>query len=171
MQIISFKYTGLFKRGLWLTAAALMAFVASPRVFDGSLWRDPAPSLIAPAILGAFLLYFLAKMQILRLADEVMDCSDHLKVRRGRTELAIPISNIASAEVSTFSGIHRICVYLREPAMFGARLEFLPQASLWSDLPALKRLAQGLAERANSLKGPTNQPREVFSHRHASNLK
>jgi hypothetical protein len=156
MQIISFKYTVLFKRGIWLTAAALMVFVAAPRILDGSVWTDPAPSVIAPAILGSFLLYFLVKMQILRLADEVVNCSDHLKVRRGRTELVIPISNIASAEVLTFSGIHRICVHLLQPAKLGARIEFLPQASLWSDLPALKRLALNLAERTNSLKGPTN---------------
>jgi hypothetical protein len=156
MQIISFKNTELFKCGIWLTAAALMAFVAAPRVLDGSLWRDPVPSLIAPAILGSFLLYFLVKMQILRLADEVIDCSDHLKIRRGRTELSIPLSNIASAEVSTFSGIHRICVHLLQPVKLGARIEFLPQASLWSDLPAIKRLAVSLAERAKSLKGPVN---------------
>jgi hypothetical protein len=156
MQIISFKYTGLFKRGIWLTAAALLFFVAAPRVLDGGLWRDPAPSVISPAILASFLVYFLVKMQILRLADEVMDCSDHLKVRRGRTELAIPISNIANAEVSTFSGIHRICVRLLQPTKLGARIEFLPQASLWSDLPALRRLALSLAERANSLKGPAS---------------
>jgi hypothetical protein len=156
-MLISFRDTALFKRGIWLTAAALMIFMTAPRVLDGSLWRDPAPSAAAPAILGSFLLYFLMKMQILRLADEVMDCSDHLKVRRGRTELSIPMSNIASVEVSTFSGIHRICVHLLQPAAkLGARIEFLPQASLWSDLPALKRLALSLAERANSLKGPAN---------------
>jgi hypothetical protein len=156
MQIISFKHTGLFKRGIWLTAAALMVFVAAPRVLDGSLWRDPASSVIAPAILALFLVYFLVRMQILRLADEVIDCSDHLKVQWGRIELAIPIFNIASAEVLTFSGIHRICVHLLQPAKFGARIEFLPQASLWSDLPALKRLAMSLTERANSLKVAAN---------------
>ena len=30
MQVISFKNTALFKRGIWLSAAALIAFVAGP---------------------------------------------------------------------------------------------------------------------------------------------
>jgi hypothetical protein len=154
MRVISFKNTGLFKRGIWLTAAALLVFVAAPPLLDGSLWRDPAPSVIAVTILGSFLLYFLVKMQIHRLADEVTDCGSHLQVRRGRTELAIPMSNISAAEVLTFSGIHRVCVHLHQPTKLGGRIEFLPQASLWSDLPAVKRLALELAERANSAKGP-----------------
>jgi len=154
MQVISFRNSGLFKRGIWLTAAALLVFVAAPPLLDGSVWRDPAPSVIAVAILGSFLLYFLVKMQIHRLADEVVDCGSHLKVRRGRTELDIPLSNISAAEVLTFSGIHRICVQLLEPTKLGGRIEFLPQASLWSDLPAVKRVALELNERANSVKGP-----------------
>ena len=38
MQVISFKNTILFKRGIWLSAAALMAFVAGPAALSPHNW-------------------------------------------------------------------------------------------------------------------------------------
>jgi hypothetical protein len=152
MRVISFRNTVLFKRGIWLTAAALIAFAVTPSALDGSLWQNPASSLFAVGILGAFFGYFLWKTHIHRLADEVMDCDDHLKVRRGRTEELIRFSNIATADVSTSSGIHRITVRLRQPTKLGAQIEFLPQASLWSNLSGVKRVAASLTERATQAK-------------------
>jgi hypothetical protein len=153
MQVISFKNTVLLKRGIWLTAAALIAFVVTPPALDGSLRQNPASSLFAAGILCAFFVYFLWKTQFHRLADEVMDCADHLKVRRGRTEETIRFSNIATADVSTSAGIHRITVRLRQPTKLGGQIEFLPQASLWSNLAGVKRVAAGLTDRANQAKG------------------
>ena len=152
MRVISFKNTTLLKRGVWLTAAALIAFAVTPSMLDGSLLQNPASSLFTVGILCAFFVYFLWKTQIHRLADEVVDCDDHLKVRRGRTEEAIPFSNVATAEVSTSSGMHRISVRLRQPTKMGAQIEFLPQASLWSNLSGVKRVAAGLTDRANQVK-------------------
>jgi hypothetical protein len=152
MRVISFKNTALFKRGIWLTAAALLAFAVTPSALDGSVWQNPASSLFAVGILCGFFVYFLRKTQIHRLADEVMDCDDHLNVRRGRAREIIPFSNIATADVSSSGGIHRITVRLRQPAKLGRQIEFLPQASLWSNLPGVKRVASGLTDRANQAK-------------------
>jgi hypothetical protein len=148
MQALSFKNTALFKRGIWLTAAALIAFAVTPSALNGSLWQDPASSLFAAAVLGAFFAFFLWKTQFHRLADEVLDFEDHLEVRRGRVQASILFSNIAAADVSTGGGIHRITVRLREPTTLGGKIEFLPQASLWSNVSAVKRLAAGLTDRA-----------------------
>jgi hypothetical protein len=152
-QVISFKNTILFKRGMWLSAAALTACVAAPWVLDGSLWRNPVVTAIPLCVLGGFWVYFLRKMQVHALADEVVDCEDHLKVRRGRTEVVIPLSNIAGADVSTIGGIHRITVHLRKPMELGGKIDFLPQASLWSNLRGIQRVAVGLTDRANTLTG------------------
>ena len=149
MKAISFKNTALFKRGIWLSAAALVMFVAAPAALNGSLWRNPLPSAIAGGILGAALVYFFWKTQIHGLADEVLDCGDSLKVRRGRTEDAIPLSKISAVDVSSSGGFHRITVRLRERSKLGNRIDFLPQASLWSNLPAIRALAEGLAQRAD----------------------
>ena len=149
MQVISFKNTVLFKRGIWLSAAALIAFVVTPSALDGSLRQNPASGLFAAAVLGACFAYFLWKTQFQWLADEVLDYEDHLKVRRGRVEANIHFSNITAADVSTGGGIHRITVRLREPTKLGGKIEFLPQASLWSNISGVKRLASSLSDRAN----------------------
>jgi hypothetical protein len=126
----------------------LVVFVVAPAALDGNLWRDPLPSAIAGGILCAALGYFFWKTQIHRLADEVLDCQDSLKVRRGRTEDTVRLSKISSVEVASSGGFHRITVRLHEPSKLGDRIEFLPQASLWSNLPAIRAVAEGLAERA-----------------------
>jgi hypothetical protein len=150
VRAISFKNTRLFKRGIWLSAIALILFVAAPSVLNGELWRNPLPSVIAVGILCAALIYFFWNTQMHRLAEEVLDCGDRLKVRRGRIEETIPLSHISAVEVSSSSGFHRMTLRLRERSkLFGDRIEFLPQASLWSNLAALKALAQDLSERAN----------------------
>jgi len=148
VRTISFKNTALFKRGIWLSAAALVVFVTAPAALNGSLFRNPLPSAIVGGILCAALVYFFWTTQIHRLADEVLDCQDCLKVRRGRIEDTIPLARIAAVDVSSSGGFHRITVRLRERSKLGARIEFLPQASLWSNLPAIRSVAAGLAERA-----------------------
>jgi hypothetical protein len=148
MQVISFKNTRLFKRGIWLSAVALIAFVAGPAALGGELGRNPAPSLIALGLLCTALAYFFWKTQLHRLADEVQDCEDSLKVLRGRIGATIPFANIAGAQVFSTGGLHRISVTLRARTTLGQQIDFLPQASLWSNLPAIKSLAFNLAERA-----------------------
>jgi len=150
VRAISFKNTALFKRGIWLSAFALILFVGAPFVLNGELRKNPLPSLIAIGILCAALIYFFWNTQMHRLADEVLDCGDRLKVRRGRIEATIPLSLIAVVEISSSGGFHRITLRLKERSkLFGQRIEFLPQASLWSNLAALKGLAQDLSERAH----------------------
>lgn len=148
MRTISFKNTALFKRGVWLSAAALIAFVAGPAALDATGWQNPLPGAIAAAILCAVLIYFFVRTQVHRLADEVQDCEDRLRVRRGRVEEDILLSNVAAVEVFSGGGLHRVTVRLRQPSRFGSRIDFLPQASLWSSLPAIKELAADLSERA-----------------------
>ncbi len=158
MQVISFKNTALFKRGIWLSAAALLVFVAGPAAIDGRLWQNPGPSLTAIAALCALLAIFFWRTQIHRLADEVLDCQDHLKVRRGRAEDAIAFADVAAAEVSSEGGLRRIRLELRAHKHWGRRIEFLPQASLWSNPAAIERVAAALAERANQAQRASTHP-------------
>jgi len=148
VQLISFKDTILYKRGMWLSAAALVAAVAAPAVIDGSIFGQPIAHIVPLCILVGFWVYFLQKARFFSIADEVVDCRDHLKVRRARTEVVIPFSAVASAEVTTDFRIHRITVHLRERTKIGNRIDFWPQASLWSNLFGVQQLALGLAERA-----------------------
>ena len=151
MQVLSFKNTVLFKRGLWLSMATLLVFAASPFVLDGRLWRQPGASLIGVDLLVLLFGFLLWRTRFHLLADEVIDADVHVVVRRGKNMLPVLFSNIASAEVMTFSGVHRIVVRLHEATPLGQRIEFLPQASLWSNLPAVQRIAANLASRATQI--------------------
>jgi hypothetical protein len=149
MQVISFKNSRLFKRGLWLSAAALIAFVLLPAAVNGNLAGNPLPHVFAIGVLAGCWAIFFWKTQVPRVADEVLDCGDHLQVRRGRIAEDIAFSKISTVTESTAVGIPRITIHLRELCRFGARIEFLPQASLWSSPAGVRRVAGDLAERAN----------------------
>jgi hypothetical protein len=148
MQVISFKDTVLYKRGFWLSAAALVAAVAAPSVVDGSIFSQPVIHVIPICILIGFWVYFLQRGRFFSIADEVVDCGDHLKVRRAHTAIEIPFSGISSVEVSTAYRMHRITVHLREQTKIGKRVDFWPQASLWGNIFAVQQVAIGLADRA-----------------------
>jgi hypothetical protein len=158
-QVISFKDTILYKRGIWLTAAALVAAVAAPSFIDGSIFNQPIVHIVPLCILIGFWVYFLQKGRFFSIVDEVVDFGDHLKVRRSRTEVVIPFSAIASAEVTTDIRIHRITIHLREQTKIGNRVDFWPQASLWSNLFGVQQLALSLADRAK-IAGPSLQSSE-----------
>jgi hypothetical protein len=153
MQLISFKNTVLLKRGIWISAAALVAYAAAPSMFNGELWRRPAVNLIPLGILGVFLVYFLRKTAFHRVADQVVDCIDHLEVRKGRTDQVISFADVSAAQVSTRFGMHWITVRLRRPTKLGDQIDFLPQASLWGNLPAIQQVAARLTARAQQAGG------------------
>ncbi|MEA3175705.1 MAG: hypothetical protein QOF42_3116 [Gammaproteobacteria bacterium] len=159
MQVLSFKNTALFKRGLWLSMATLVVFAASPFVLDGRLWRQPGSSLIGVDLLVVLFGFLLWRTRFHLLTDEVIDAEVHLVVRRGKKMLLVLFSNIASAEVMSFSGVHRIVIRLHEATPLGKRIEFLPQASLWSNLPAVQRIAASLANRASQIPTMVRDPR------------
>jgi hypothetical protein len=153
MQVISFKDTVLYKRGFWLSAAALVAAVAAPSVVDKSIFDQPVVHVIPISILIGFLIYFLQNGRFFSIVDEVVDCGDYLRVRRARTDVKIPFSSISAAEVSTAYRMHRITVHLREQTKLGTRIDFWPQASHWGNLPAVQQVASDLADRARRAVG------------------
>jgi hypothetical protein len=148
MRVLSFKNTVLFKRGVWLSAAALAAFVAAPSALSGELRTNPVPSAIAFGLLLVALVYFFWRTQVHRLADEVIDAQDVLKIRRGRVEETIPLSNVSAVEILSGSGFHRLSIRFHQRTKFGRKIDFLPQASLWSTVAAIKAVAIDLTERA-----------------------
>ena len=148
VKVISFKDTILYKRGIWLSAAALVAAVAAPSVVDGSILSQPIVHIVPLCILIGFWIYFLQRGRFFGIADEVADCGGHLRVRRARSEVVIPFSAIASAEVATVFRMHRITIRLRERTKIGSRIDFWPQASLWSNSFGVQQLVLGLDERA-----------------------
>jgi hypothetical protein len=154
MRVISFKNTRLFKRGMWLSAVALTVFAGVPSALNGALWANPWTALIPLCVMSGFWVYFFRKTQIHRLADEVVDCRSHLAVTRGKIVRNIPFSEITAADVTTVTGIHRITIRLRSSKL-DEPVEFLPQASLWGNIHAIRQVAMDLMDRASREKSGT----------------
>lgn len=150
MRLISFKNTVLLKRGVWISAAALIAYAAAPSLLNGELWNKPLVSLTPLCILAGFWVYFLRKSAFHRMVDQVVDCEDHLEIHRGRSDAIVPIANISAAEVTTYFKLHRITLRLRQPTPLGDRIDFLPPASLWGNLPAIQHMAARLTARGQT---------------------
>jgi hypothetical protein len=151
MRLISYSRISRFKRNFWLGAIALVGVVSVPSILDGSAARTPLLSLTPLLILGGFWIYFLRRSGVFRLADEVFDCSDHLKIRRGDLSEEVPFYNISGVDVSTGKP-NRISIRFAIPSSFGSNIEFLPEyvsrAASWS-LAEMHRVAATLRERAD----------------------
>lgn len=149
MRVISFKSTALFKRGVAFSAVALAAVVVTPALVRAGGRPNLVANLASLAMLGAFWIYVLAKTHLHLLADEVTDAGDHIRVHRGRTIFVIALADIRAVTVTTGAGLHRMTLHLAAPSPLGTSIDFLPQASLWSNLPAIERVAALLAQRAD----------------------
>ncbi len=153
MRVISFRSTALFKRGAAFSVAALAAVVMAPSLAGDPGRQNMVANLASLAMLGVFCIYVLAKTHVHLLADEVTDAGDHLRVQRGRTVMAVPLADIGAVTVASGAGMHRIVLHLVAPSPLGPRIEFLPQAGLWSNPPAIERAAAALAQRSLQARG------------------
>jgi hypothetical protein len=151
MRLISYARTPRFKRIFWLGAIALIGIVSVPSILDGSVTRNPLVSLTPLLILGGFWIYFLRRSGVFRLADEIFDCADHLKIRRGDLIEEVPFYNISGVDVSTGKP-NRISIRFVTPNSFGSNMEFLPEyvprTASWS-IAEMNRVAAALRERAD----------------------
>jgi hypothetical protein len=151
MQLISYSGTTRMKRAFCLGAIALIGIACVPSILDGSFVRNPVVNVVPILILGGFWAYFLNKSRVFRFADEILDCADHLKVRRGDISEEVQFHNISGVEVS-IGKPNRISIRFVTPNRFGSNIEFLPEylpkTMSWST-SEMDRVAAGLRERAD----------------------
>lgn len=124
-RISSFR-TVLAKRlfpVLWCCVTGMGAVIAFG---EGALESRPA-LVFGPAAMGVFglLLWWLLASD---LADEVLDCGDHLLVRRGGAQDRVFFSNIMDVETPSNVSPSRITLHLLTPTKLGARVAFSPVA-------------------------------------------
>jgi hypothetical protein len=78
-------------------------------------------------------------------AGEVVNCCDHLKVRRGKTQAAVPFSNIAGAQASMIFGLPGVKIDLVAPVVLGKQVVFWTQSK---SVAEMYRVAKDISERA-----------------------
>jgi hypothetical protein len=119
MRRISSRATLFQKRVLpiiWYAMPALLFWVA---VVNRSL----VAAFIAVGLAVVF--SFLFRELVWSLADEVLDCDDHLLVKKGAVQERIELSNVAF--VGTVFESELIRLILREPSALGPEILFIAQ--------------------------------------------
>jgi hypothetical protein len=81
------------------------------------------PFLIIPALM-AVLGYFIMRVLIFDLVDEVFDTGDALLIRNGDREELVALSDIKNVNYSAFTSPPRVTLLMRRPSIFGARVTF-----------------------------------------------
>jgi hypothetical protein len=84
-------------------------------------------------VLGVWVL-FLKKWKIFGLADAVMDCGDHLSVRKGKVEQIIPFSSISNVSASSMFNVNRVKVAVEAQTKPWRVIEFVPETLSQSKL-------------------------------------
>ena len=128
---------------LWSSVTVMGALIAFG---EGALESRPA-LVFGPVVMGVcgLLLWWLLASD---LADEVLDCGDHLLVRRGGIQDRVFFSDIADVETSSSVSPSRIILCLVMPTKVGTRVAFTPAAANSLNPFVKNRLAEELAHRA-----------------------
>ena len=90
--------------------------------------RSEAFMLVVPCVM-AVLGYYVMKVLIWALVDEVYDCGDSLLIKNGGREEMIPLSNIMNVSAITLMNPQRITLRLVRPGKFGSEVSFSPATS------------------------------------------
>ena len=106
---------------LWFGTLALFLLVA---LASGAATKDPM-FLLIPVGMAVFG-YFLMRMLVLDLVDEVLDGGDFLLIRNRGQEERVALSNIMNVSASTMTNPVRITLRLIVPSRLGSEIVFTP---------------------------------------------
>lgn len=144
-QVISRKNTRLYKLAIWASAAGMVVLVMAMSWQRSGNIAFRAQNVVPAIILAGFWIYFVRRSQVPMVADEVVNCGDHLEVRRGKTQAAVPFSNIAGAQASMIFGLPGVKIDLVEPVDLGKQVVFWTQSK---SVAEMYRVAKDISERA-----------------------
>jgi hypothetical protein len=151
-HVISMKSTRLYKYGIWGAAAALVVLVTLMTWHSGA---SLATQIIPIFILVGFWIYFLRRAGATTVADEVVDCGDHLVIRMGRKQAAVPFANIAGAEIAMSFGIGGVQINFLQPVKLGKQVIFWVESNPAGEMT---RVANDITERAGFARSCNGQP-------------
>jgi hypothetical protein len=130
MRRISSGMTFFYKRIfpiVWFGFLAL--FIATPTTFKGTASGSSLAFFLVPVIM-MIAGYFMMKKLVFDLVDEVLDAGDALVIRNGKNEERVALSEIINVGYAQFMNPPRVTLSLRNPGMFGDRINFCAPVSL-----------------------------------------
>jgi hypothetical protein len=104
---------------------------------------------IMPPIMAVFGFWIMSKT-IWMLADEVLDCQDHLLVRRGREQCVVRIGEVMNVGASAYMNPPTITLRLAVPCTFGDEIVFSPKRRFSLDPFARNPIAEDLMVRVDA---------------------
>ncbi|HEY7654025.1 MAG TPA: hypothetical protein VIG07_14480 [Methylomirabilota bacterium] len=146
MKKISTPYTFSFKIFPFLFFGFLVV-IFSLMLMAGALKETPM-LVVVPCAMAA-IGYFLMKMVLGNLVDEVYDCDDFLLVRKGGAEERIPLSDIINVNFAMNQRPARITLTLASPGKFGREISFSPPPEIHLNPFLRNEIAEELIARAH----------------------
>ncbi len=124
MNRISSKASFFVKRIFPIFWFGFLLLCVAIGVFSGIVRTDPI-FLIMPFAMAIFG-FFLMRMLVWDLADEVTDHGSYLQVRRGSVEDRVDLANIMNVSSSLLVNPPRVTLRLITPGRFGKEIVFSP---------------------------------------------
>ena len=126
---------------IWFSIPALILLGGSVAAWNGA--QIPFQLFVVPIGLAVFC-FFILKLLVFDLLDEVWDEDETLLLRNGGQEDRIQLTNIINVSHATFTNPPRSTLTLRHPCRFGEEITFSPLARLnpFSKDPIAKELIE-----------------------------
>jgi hypothetical protein len=107
---------------IWFGFLGFMMLIMLPSVLQE---QTPAPIILIPLGLAIFG-FFLLRLLVWPLVDEVYLDSDDVVVRNKGEEDRFPFSNVINVQGSEYTNPERITLNLKQPCLFGDEIKFMP---------------------------------------------
>jgi hypothetical protein len=144
---ISSKTTSIMKfafPALWF--GFIGVFIVT-NLLTGAFRQAPA-FLFIPLLLGGFG-FFLMKLLVWDLIDEVYDCGDHLLLRNDGKEDSVQLADVINISSSVLTNPPRITLRLATPGKFGTEVSFSPPRRVFFNPFATHPVAEDLIVRTD----------------------
>jgi hypothetical protein len=112
---------------LWF---GFLAFFVVMAFLTGISGPDRIPFLLMPVLMAVFG-FFLMKVLIFDLVDEVWDAGDYLLIRNKGEEARVRLDEIVNVSYSGFSSPKRATLRIRKAGRFGNEVTFVPVSKGW----------------------------------------
>ena len=153
MKKISSAQTFFMKKIFPVIWLAVIVSIIVPALMNGALAHAGPVVLIVPGVMVVVGVIVYRKL-IWDLADEVYDCGDFLKVRKGSEEATIPLSTIMNVSATTQINPPRITLRLARPCRFGDEITFSPVKAFSFNPFAKNPIAEDLIVRVDAARRP-----------------
>jgi len=136
MRRLSSRLTFYHKRVLPVFIFGLLPVIFIATILGGPPGQAGSPTLIVFFVVIMALSYFMMRMFVFDLLDEVWDGGDELVLHKGGAECRINLADIENVRSSIFLNPRRVTLSLSKTCIFGDNVAFSPPISFLPLIPS-----------------------------------